>query len=46
MLKMNQKEPDVDKISVLQGLLDDARRQFNNLRLENRLMLIISTYYV
>lgn len=41
MLKMNQKEPDGDKISVLQALLDDARQQYNNLRLDNRSMLLM-----
>lgn len=36
MLKMNQKEPEEDKISVLQSLLDDTRQQYNELRLDNR----------
>lgn len=36
MLKMNQKEPEEDKISVLQTLLDNTRQQYNELRLDNR----------
>lgn len=36
MLKMNQKEPEEDKISVLQSLLDNTRQQYNELRLDNR----------
>ena len=36
MLKMNQKEPEEDKISVLQSILDDTRQQYNELRLDNR----------
>lgn len=36
MLKMNQKEPEEDKISVLQTLLDSTRQQYNELRLDNR----------
>lgn len=36
MLKMNQKEPEEDNISVLQTLLDNTRQQNNELRLDNR----------
>ncbi|XP_060857133.1 protein Hook homolog 3-like isoform X1 [Metopolophium dirhodum] len=36
MLKMNQKEPEEDKISVLQSILDNTRQQYNELRLDNR----------
>jgi len=36
MLKMNQKEPNENKISTLQSLIDDTRKQNNELRLENR----------
>ncbi|XP_050438747.1 protein Hook homolog 3-like [Adelges cooleyi] len=36
MLKMNQKDPEEDKITVLQTLLDDTRQQYNQLRLDNR----------
>lgn len=36
MLKMNQKEPDEDKIAMLQTLLDNTRQQHNELRLDNR----------
>lgn len=41
MLKMNQKEPEEDKISVLQTLLDSTRQQYNELRLNNRYNCII-----
>jgi len=37
MLKMNQKEPEGDKMSVLQTVLDNTRQQYNELRLDNRL---------
>lgn len=40
MLKMNQKEPEEDKISVLQSILDNTRQQYNELRLDNRYFLI------
>ncbi|XP_003248904.2 protein Hook homolog 3 [Acyrthosiphon pisum] len=40
MLKMNQKEPEEDKISVLQSILDNTRQQYNELRLDNRYILI------
>lgn len=36
MLKMNQKESDEDKVSTLQFLIDDIRKQNRELRLENR----------
>lgn len=41
MLKMNQKEPEEEKLSVLQTLLDETMQQYNDLRLDNRLL-----YYV
>lgn len=36
MLKMNQKGPEEDEISVLQTVLDNTRQQYNELRLDNR----------
>ncbi|XP_050531116.1 protein Hook homolog 3-like isoform X2 [Daktulosphaira vitifoliae] len=36
MLKMNQKDPEEDKVTVLQTLLDNTRQQYNQLRLDNR----------
>lgn len=51
MLKMNQKEPDGDKISVLQNLLDNSRQQYNELRLDNRyykllFSLLITIFFI
>lgn len=42
MLKMNQKEPEEDKISVLQSILDNTRQQYNELRLDNRYSYILT----
>lgn len=36
MLKINQKGPEEDEISVLQTVLDNTRQQYNELRLDNR----------
>lgn len=42
MLKMNQKEPEEEKMSVLQTLLDETMQQYNDLRLDNR----YRSYYI
>lgn len=35
-LRLNQRSPEDEKLSVLQSLLDDSLQQVNQMRLENR----------
>ena len=40
ILRLNQRGPDEDKLSMVQALLDESYRNMNQLRMENRLEIM------